>query len=51
LVQAKARGALIWVNLSVTAQRIRSSYAGLTRVSINLQIFTKQDGLPGQARQ
>jgi hypothetical protein len=39
LVQAVARGVLIWVNLPVTAQRIRSSYAGLTRVSI---IFTKK---------
>jgi hypothetical protein len=38
LVQTVARGALIWVNLSVTAQRIRSSYAGLTRVSI---VFTR----------
>jgi hypothetical protein len=30
LVQGAARRALIWVNLSVTAQRIRSSYAGLS---------------------
>jgi hypothetical protein len=40
MVQALARGVLIWVNLPVTAQRIRSSYAGLTRLSI---IFTKMD--------
>src|SRR5258708_36961213 len=32
--------------------RVRLSYAGLTRVSINSrEAFSKSDGLPGQARQ
>jgi hypothetical protein len=39
LVQSAAGCVLIWVKLSVTAQRIHLSYAGLTRVSI---IFTKK---------
>src|SRR6266704_5813945 len=37
MVQAVTVSVLIWVKVSVTAQHIRSSCAGLTRVSIDLQ--------------
>jgi len=46
LVQAMTVGVLIWVNVSMTAQHIRSSCAGLTRVSIGFRTnFYERDGL------